>query len=313
MSSLLPLLLPLTALFSLHQQAGAQEAAAPEKLRCLILDGVNNHNWQATTRATRATLLATGRFTVDVSTSPKKDSGADAWAAWKPEFEAYDVIVSNFNDGGSCLWSQDTRDALVAYMQSGGGFVAVHAADNSSADWPEYNRMIAVGGWGGRKAETHGYLLRRTDGVWEAVPAPDGKSGDHGPRWNFPVHAQMPDHPILKGLPPVWKHANDELYNSLRGPCKSVSVLAYAHSKVTGTEEPMAMLVTCGNGQLFHLPMGHVGGPEDLDAVHCVGFQTLLARGAEFVATGKVTLGKPAGFPTAERVSVVAPEEVRWR
>lgn len=36
----------------------------------LIIDGVNNHNCKETTRVTKATLLQTGKFEVDFSTSP---------------------------------------------------------------------------------------------------------------------------------------------------------------------------------------------------------------------------------------------------
>ena len=41
------------------------------------------------------------------------------------------------------------RDAsfavLDAFVAGGGGFVSVHAADNSFTEWPEYNRMIGIG------------------------------------------------------------------------------------------------------------------------------------------------------------------------
>ena len=43
---------------------------AADKIKVLIIDGVNNHNWKATTAANKATLLSTGKFTVDVSSSP---------------------------------------------------------------------------------------------------------------------------------------------------------------------------------------------------------------------------------------------------
>jgi len=41
-----------------------------------------------------------------------------------------------------------------SYVSSGGGFVCVHAANNSFSDWPEYNAMIGVGGWGGRNEKS---------------------------------------------------------------------------------------------------------------------------------------------------------------
>jgi hypothetical protein len=48
--------------------------------------------------------------------------------------------------------------------------------------------------------------------------------------------------------------------------------------------------------------MGH-----DARSMTCVGFRTVLARAAEWAATGKVTLPVPADFPTPEKVSVVKP------
>ncbi|TXT29885.1 MAG: hypothetical protein FD138_2362 [Planctomycetota bacterium] len=35
----------------------------------------------------------------------------------------------------------------------------------------------------------------------------------------------------------------------------------------------------------------------------CVGFQSVVARGSEWSATGQVTLPIPENFPTAEKVS----------
>jgi uncharacterized protein len=36
------------------------------------------------------------------------------------------------------------------------------------------------------------------------------------------------NHPIVKGLPPVWMHQRDELYSRMRGPGKNMTVLATA-------------------------------------------------------------------------------------
>src|ERR1035438_598782 len=45
-------------------------ARSEDKLPVLIVDGINNHDWQTATRELKALLLETGMFTVDVSTSP---------------------------------------------------------------------------------------------------------------------------------------------------------------------------------------------------------------------------------------------------
>ncbi len=284
-------------------------APAADKIKILLIDGENNHNWKAMRPVTVAILESTGRFSVDVSQLPSNKDPKEKWDEWKPAFSRYAAVVSNYNDKGKCRWPAARRKEFEEYVAGGGGFVPIHAADNSSADWPAYNEMIAVGGWGGRKPKD-GCLLRKKDGKWTPDPAPKGRSGSHGSQWAFPIKTEAPDHPIMKGLPPVWMHAKEELYNSLRGPCKNVTVLASAHSKRTKVDEPMVMVIAYGKGTVCHITLGHAGGT---DPLKCVGFQTLLARGTEFVATGTVTLPVPPSFPDAEKVSIKEPSEVKWK
>ena len=74
------------------------------------------------------------------------------------------------------------------------------------------------------------------------------------------------------------------------------------------------MLITYGQGRVFHIPMGHYNDESEPAgaSLHCVGFQTALARGAEYAATGEVTIGVPAAFPGPNEPSVVAPEGLEW-
>jgi type 1 glutamine amidotransferase len=291
-----------------------------EKIKVLIVDGVSNHDWKNTSIAAKATLEQTGRFTVDIFTSPSKEAPKDEWEAWRPKFFDYQVVISNFNDDcredGGCepLWSSETRADFEKFVREGGGFVVIHGADNAFASWAAYNEMIGGGGWGGRKAGTSGYLLRLVNGKWIRTSPDEGRSGSHGRMREFPVIHDQPSHPILKGLPTEWMHAADELYSALRGPYKNVEVLAHSYSLRTEENEPQLMIITFGKGKIFHLAPGHY--QRDIlpfgDAVHCVGYQTVLARGTEYVATGKVTIGIPRSFPGKEKAVVIAPDKLEW-
>jgi uncharacterized protein len=268
---------------------------AAEKLKLLIVDGQNNHNWKGTTPVMQRWLTESGRFTVDVATSPEK--GKDM-SGFKPKFADYNVVLSNYNGDE---WPAETKQALVDYVKGGGGLAIIHAANNSFGNWPEYNRLIGLGGWGGRN-EKHGPYVRFRDGKIVRDETP-GAGGHHGRQHPFQVVVRDAEHPITAGLPTAWMHSQDELYDKLRGPAENMTVLATAFADPatggSGEHEPMIFTIGFDEGRIFHTPMGH--SPESM---HCVGFITTLLRGCEWAATGKVTLTEvPKDFPTADKVS----------
>jgi type 1 glutamine amidotransferase len=262
------------------------------KLKALIVDGQNNHGWQVTTPILKAALESSGIFTVDVATSPPNNHDM---SGFKPEFTKYDVVVLNYNGDD---WSPETSKAFEDYVKNGGGFVSVHASDNSFPNWVEYNKMIGVGGWGNRNASS-GTMLRWRDGK---IVHDHGGGGQHGGFFSWDVETRDADHPIMQGLPEKWLHTPDELYSTLVGPAENVTVLATAKSDSTGQNEPILMAISYGKGRVFHTTMGH-----NVQSVSDVGFIITLDRGAEWAATGKVTIKVPDNFPTADKTSVWKP------
>ena len=312
-----------TILFIAFVPAIVSEASAADgKLKALIIDGQNNHvAWPQTTMMTKKYLEDSGRFTVDVARTKFTWKGGKLLTEYplddgntyedlpqpkpdpefKPTFSDYDVVISNFG-WKAAPWPQETQEALEKYVGGGGGFVVIHAADNSFASWDEFNKMIGIGGWDGRNEKSGPYVYINKDGK-EVRDMSPGNGGSHGPAHEYQVVVRSPDHPIVKGLPRSWMHTKDELYQKLRGPAVNMTILATAYAapdkKGTDRHEPKLMTIDYDQGRIFHTTMGH-----DAVSFSGVGFITTLVRGCEWAATGEVTLTDvPDDFPTATESS----------
>ena len=263
-------------------------------IRVLIIDGQNNHDWKATTPVMKKELEGSGRFVVDVATSPPRGD-KEAMANWRIDFKKYDVVLSNYN-GES--WSKEINTALQERLKSGQiGLVIVHAANNAFGGWKEYNQMIGMG-WRGVNDGARLYV----DAAGKSIKLPKGQDLGSSHRYTGPFTITIRDdrHPITKGMPREWMHNRDELYDNMRGPIENVHLLATAYSKGTNKNEPMIWTVSYGKGRVFHTPMGH-----DVNGMRCVGFLATLQRGTEWAATGTVTLPLPENFPTDKKISTI--------
>src|SRR4051812_49205915 len=95
--------------------------------RVLIIDGQNNHDWPTTTAEARAILTAAGNE-VSVATTPAAGAASDAWAAFRPDFAACDVVLLNYYGQD---WPTPVVERLEKFVEGGGGLVAFHAGGSS--------------------------------------------------------------------------------------------------------------------------------------------------------------------------------------
>ena len=284
----------LLAAFLLSLTARLQAA---EPIQTLLITGQNNHNWQVSCPVIKQILENSGLFRVDCVITPEQ--GADM-SDFIPDFSDYQLVVLDYNGDA---WPDVTNRRFLDFVNRGGGVVVYHAADNAFADWPEYNEICALGGWEGRDEKSGPYVYWK-DGKMVKDNSP-GAGGSHGRQHQYVLNARDKQHPVTKGLPAHWLHAQDELYDRMRGPGNIESLLYTAYSDPetggSGREEPLLFTVDYNGSRIFHTMLGHAGPSEtDNPAMQCTGFQVTLLRGAEWAATGAVNQPVPADFPTKE-------------
>lgn len=266
---------------------------AEDKLRAVIIDGQNNHDWKETTPYLVKILEDTGLFVVDVATSPKQ--GEDM-SDFNIDFTQYDLVVMNYNGD---RWNPQMEKSFVDFIVNGGGLLSYHAGNNAFPDWVAYNEMIALGGWEGRNEDSGPYLYLDHEGKIIIDAVERGVGGDHGPQWAYAIDVRAPEHPIMRGLPLKFRHCEDELYQRQRGPAHNVTVLATAFAspekRGTNRNEPLLIVVPYGKGRCVNNMLAHSG--KQLESVDTI---VLLQRCAEWAATGKVTQKIPDDFPSVD-------------
>jgi uncharacterized protein len=274
--------------------SGLGSAIAADPLKVLIVDGQNNHNWKATTPILKEFLTISGRFAVDVATTPDNKQPESAWEGFRPKFSNYAAVMSNYNGQP---WPEPVQKDLETYVSNGGGLVIVHAANNAFPQWAEFNKMIGLG-W--RDAKFGDRVTVNDNGQVVRALKGEGPGAGHGSQHEFAIVVRERTHPVMEGIPAEWMHSKDELYHGQRGPAASMNILAtaFAAKSTGGTDahEPMVWWIPYGKGVVFTTVMGHADY-----SMRCVGFQTIVNRGTEWVATKKVTLPVPVAFPTADK------------
>jgi len=253
----------------------ASGALGADKIRALIFTGSSDysHPWEPNVPYMRAALNNTGKFDVKVEEEVRGITSAT--------LANYDLIVQYYYGP---RWPAVTEKAVEDFLRSGKGMITVHG--------------VTYGPFFGQAGGNPQEPQRRMDGdPWTAYSEMMGmywkiENIGHARRGVFPVQWQDREHPISKGLPPIFL-ADDELYHKIDLK-PNAHVLATAHEEPgprntgTGKDEPMIWTVPFGEGRVVVMTLGH-----DLLAMTQQGFTTAFIRGAEWAATGNVTPAVP--------------------
>ncbi|MFF7448077.1 MULTISPECIES: ThuA domain-containing protein [unclassified Streptomyces] len=174
-------------------------------------------------------LRTLGGFEVDASEDP---------AALEAPLERYATVVFLSTSGE--ILTPAGRQRLADYVESGGGFVGIHAAACTEYAWPYYGELL-------------------------------GARFDRHPEYQ-PGRALIEDreHPATRHLPAVWDFT-DEWYDFRTNPRGKVRVLATADESSydgggMGDDHPLVWCREQGAGRVFYTALGHAAEAyEDAD------------------------------------------------
>jgi type 1 glutamine amidotransferase len=166
----------------------------------------------------------------------------------------YDVVYLSMYNAKTPTLSDQAKQNLLGFVKGGKGFVVTHLSSASFKEWPEFKALC------GR--------------IWVM-----GASG-HGPRSVFKARIADKTDAISRGLSDF--EDDDELYAKLQGDAP-IKVLVEADSDWSKKTEPLVFTLSYGEGRVFHHTFGHDG-----KALANQTVRTLIVRGTEWAATGKV-------------------------
>ncbi|MGI6056053.1 MAG: ThuA domain-containing protein [Bilifractor sp.] len=263
-----------------------------KKINVLIISGIvtDEHDPRMVSMI-RYLLESTGRFEVKVTEAFK---GATA-----ETLEDFDLVFLHYDgryctDGPYISLGEKAEKALFNFVMNGGGCIVYHSAFilGNPVFPDEYCRLV------GCKFTFEEEQSRKSPKLAGII--------------NFVPNA----HEIIKGFPPYFITEQEDFFiNPTWLPDVPITVLATVRDEVKdyldsrmiqehirrlyrgtdvyklpgiNTEQPVAWIHNYGNGRVFTVSIGH--GPLTLAVP---AFDALLVRGAEWAATGEVTIPYP--------------------
>jgi type 1 glutamine amidotransferase len=269
-------------------------SGAPAVKRLLIIGEEKGYRHEAVSHAA-ATIERLGRESGLWSTTIRTDT--EALTKKKLEYNAknlndFDAVL--FYTGGELEMNGEQKAALLSFVRDDGkGFIGVHSAAITFADWPEYREMI--GGF----YDEHPWLTFDAPIVVEDA--------------NFPGMQQWPKEFVLK----------DEIYQMKDWSRGKVRVLMRLDSGKIELKNPqvhrkdrdfaVAWAKMYGKGRVYYSTLGHVEQNWDdprLQQMYVGAIKWAIGL-VDADVTPRALSGQTAGAGNHERRSVTVSEELR--
>jgi len=200
--------------------------------------------------------------------------GVDVNKRDEPEFEQYDVVILNMQEGN---WSDEAKSSFETYLRSGGGVVLLGPSISAFKDWSAGSEMFGIN--------------------------PVKAISKSNKAYDYQILTSNVEHPVTGGLPTRWMHGNDYMLYNTSGLSNDAEILATAKAdSVFGGDNnsrPVLFAKSADEGRVFASTLGIASTIDQIKAIQCVGFITTLQRGAEWAATGVVSQEVPLDFPNA--------------
>ena len=260
-----------------------------DKIKVLLITGevTSEHNYPKMNEYLRTMLEATGRFSVKII---EEFNGAT-----KRTVEEYDLLLLNY-DGKTDptakykRWNEEAENVLFEAVQAGKGLFIHHSSVWLDEDMPKrYKEMWGI------------YLT-----------SPQSRKN---PCDDVIAKIEKPDSALMKGLSDFMVVGDDFFAGVEYYPGTKAEVLAAVYDDIdmyrkagfpaphhpvlipegklenmrgVNTLQPVVWTNTYGKGRVFACSLGH-----DIDTYRRINYLTMFVRGAEWAATGEVTLDKP--------------------
>jgi uncharacterized protein len=129
---------------------------------------------------------------------------------------------------GELPLSTAQRDAMMAFLNGGGGFIGIHSAADTLYEWPEYGRLV-------------GAYFKEHPWTQEGVVTVEDRA-----------------HPITSGVGPSFRLL-EEFYTFRQNPRPSVHVLLSLDAASVGAagDFPLAWTQSVGRGRSYYNALGH--------------------------------------------------------